>query len=332
MTGASPSRWRFRIDRGGTFTDIVAIDPAGAVTTAKLLSEDPERYEDAAVEGIYRLTGTARGAVLPPFDLRMGTTVATNALLERKGEPTLLAITRGFGDALAIGHQARPDLFARHIVKPAPLYAEVLQLDERVGARGDVIIPLDEDAARAGLTEAYNNGLRAVAIACVHAHAFPAHERRLAKIARDVAFSQVSTSHEAGALIKLIGRADTAVVDAYLSPVLDRYIDRLTSALGDDAAPLFMQSNGGLAAPGAFRGKDAILSGPAGGIVGMARTAAAAGFDKVIGFDMGGTSTDVSHHAGEDEIAFDSEVAGIRVRAPMLAIHTVAAGGGSVCK
>jgi|TARA_R100000501_G_scaffold14680_1_gene26601 5-oxoprolinase (ATP-hydrolysing) len=324
--------WQFRIDRGGTFTDIVALGPDGRVTTAKLLSDNPEAYDDAAVEGMRQLTGTAKGDALPPLDLRMGTTVATNALLERKGEPVLLVITQGFGDALAIGYQARPELFARHIVKPAPVYADVLEVQERITGDGEVLLPLDEDHARVGLAAARKRGLRAAAIVTMHGHAHPAHEARLAELAREVGFTQVSVSHEVGALIKLIGRGDTTVVDAYLSPVLDRYIARLTASLGEDADVLFMQSNGGLSEPGRFRGKDAILSGPAGGIVGMAKTAEAAGFDQIIGFDMGGTSTDVSHYAGEYELSHETQVAGARIRAPMMAIHTVAAGGGSVCR
>ncbi|EMD83248.1 hydantoinase B/oxoprolinase family protein [Pacificimonas flava] len=328
---AGEAAWQFWVDRGGTFTDIVARAPDGSLTTAKLLSENPEHYEDAAVAGIYRLTGTQGGAQLPPLAVRMGTTVATNALLERKGEPVLLVVTRGFGDALSIGHQARPDLFAKGIEKPAPLYEEVLEVDERVRADGTVEPPLDEDAARAGLQAAYDKGLRAAAILCMHGYAYNEHEARLAQIARDIGFTQVSASHEVNALIKLIGRGDTAVVDAYLSPVLRRYVDKVTAALSG-TAPLFMQSSGGLTLGARLRGKDAILSGPAGGIVGMAKTGEAAGFDRIIGFDMGGTSTDVSHYAGDYELTNEAEVAGARIRAPMMAIHTVAAGGGSICR
>ncbi len=323
--------WQFWIDRGGTFTDIVARRPDGALTSDKLLSENPEQYEDAAVEAIHRLTGTAPGGPLPPLSVRMGTTVATNALLERKGEPVLLIATKGFGDALSIGYQARPHLFAREIVKPAPLYADVLEVDERMSAEGDILSPLDEDTVRAALTAARERGLTACAILCMHSFAHPAHEQRLAEIARDVGFSQISASHDVSRLIRLIGRGDTSVVDAYLSPVLRRYVDRVTGALGG-VRPLFMQSSGGLAEADSFRGKDAILSGPAGGIVGMARTGEAAGFTRLIGFDMGGTSTDVSHYAGAFELTNETEVADARVRAPMLAIHTVAAGGGSVCR
>lgn len=325
------TRWQFWVDRGGTFTDVVAIDPTGKLVTAKLLSEDPEQYDDAAVAAIRRLTGVTQGP-LPPADIRIGTTIATNALLERKGEPVLLAITRGFGDALVIGTQDRPDIFARRIERPAPLHAQVLEIDERVTHEGEVLRPLDLVAARAGLQRAFDAGLRAVAIVLMHGYRHPAHEAALAVMARVVGFTQVSASHEAGALIKLVGRGDTSVVDAYLSPVLRRYVDGLEAALGGEQAPLFMQSNGGLAPGRRFRGKDAILSGPAGGIVGMAETARQAGFDRVIGFDMGGTSTDVSLFAGRYERDNETIVAGARIRAPMLRIHTVAAGGGSICR
>ncbi|MBR0550997.1 hydantoinase B/oxoprolinase family protein [Sphingomonadaceae bacterium LXI357] len=324
------NRWQFWVDRGGTFTDIVARKPDGETVTAKYLSENPERYDDAAVAAIRDLTGAGDGR-LPPADIRIGTTIATNALLERKGEPVLLAITRGFGDALLIGTQDRPDIFARKIERPTPLYADTIEIDERVTFEGEVERPLDMAAARSGLEAAYAKGLRAVAIVLMHGYRHPAHEQQLAELARDVGFTQISVSHEVGALIKLVGRGDTSVVDAYLSPVLRRYVEGLERALGGDTHPLFMQSNGGLTAGHAFRGKDAILSGPAGGIVGMAETARLAGFDKVIGFDMGGTSTDVSLFAGEYERDNETVVAGARIRAPMLRIHTVAAGGGSVC-
>ncbi|RXD05034.1 5-oxoprolinase [Sphingomonas sp. UV9] len=318
--------WQFWIDRGGTFTDVVARQPDGRIVTAKLLSEDPERYGDAAVEAIRRLTGDADVAL----DLRIGTTVATNALLERKGEPTCLAITRGFGDALLIGHQERADIFARDVNRPPPLFAHVVEIDERVGAAGDVLRPLDANAARAGLQTAYDSGLRALAIVLMHGYRFTAHEEALADLAAGVGFTQISVSHKVAPLIKLIGRGDTTVVDAYLSPVVDRYVAGLSDALGQGA--LFMQSSGGLVDGAGFRGKDAILSGPAGGIVGMAATAREAGFEHVIGFDMGGTSTDVSHYAGTYERDTETLIAGARIRAPMLRIHTVAAGGGSICR
>ena len=318
--------WQFWIDRGGTFTDVVARQPDGRIVTAKLLSEDPERYGDAAVEAIRRLTDGAD----VPLELRIGTTVATNALLERKGEPTCLAITRGFGDALLIGHQERSDIFARDVNRPAPLFAHVVEIDERVGAEGDVLRQLDVDAARAGLQAAFDSGLRAVAIVLMHGYRFTAHEEALAAIAAEIGFTQISVSHRVAPLIKLIGRGDTTVVDAYLSPVVDRYVAGLSDALGQGA--LFMQSSGGLVDGAGFRGKDAILSGPAGGIVGMAATAREAGFEHVIGFDMGGTSTDVSHYAGTYERDTETLIAGARIRAPMLRIHTVAAGGGSICR
>ena len=321
--------WSFSIDRGGTFTDIVARAPDGRLHVAKLLSDNPEQYDDAAVEGIRRLVA-AHGEA-PLDSVKMGTTVATNALLERKGEKLVLAITAGLGDALRIGYQARPDIFARRIVLPEALYEAVIEVDERVTADGEVLRPLDVEAARFSLISAYKAGCRAVAIVLMHGWRWTAHEAALAALAREIGFTQVSASHEVGPLIKLVGRGDTTVVDAYLSPVLRRYVDRVVAALGAEARLFFMQSSGGLTDAGAFQGKDAILSGPAGGIVGMAKTAGEAGFERVIGFDMGGTSTDVSHYAGAYERTNETVVAGVRVRAPMLEIHTVAAGGGSVC-
>ena len=321
--------WQFWVDRGGTFTDVIARAPGGAVHQHKLLSEDPA-YRDAAVEAMRRIAGDEGGA-LPPIDLRIGTTVATNALLERKGEPTCLAITGGFGDALAIGTQERPELFVREIRKPEPLYAHVVEIDERLGADGEVLRPLDEAAAFTALKACYDKGCRAIAIVLMHGWRYPGHEDRLAAIAQGIGFTQVSAGHDVAPLIKLIGRGDTTVVDAYLSPVVRRYAEALVAEAGGSVAPLFMQSSGGLAAAGAFHGKDAVLSGPAGGIVGMAATAAEAGFGKVIGFDMGGTSTDVSHYAGSYERDSENRVAGVRIRTPMMRIHTVAAGGGSIC-
>ncbi|MGQ0560124.1 MAG: hydantoinase B/oxoprolinase family protein [Sphingosinicella sp.] len=329
------AEWTFAIDRGGTFTDIVACSSSGERVVRKLLSHDPERYQDAAVEGIGRILAAHGAAAATIGAVKMGTTVATNALLERKGEPVALAITDGFADALRIGYQARPHIFARRIVLPRPLYGEAIEVDERVRADGEVLRPLDEAAAATALKQAFVGGYRALAIVLMHGWRWPAHEARLAAIARDIGFNQVSASHEVEPLIKLVGRGDTSVVDAYLSPVLRRYVDQVVAGLGADgkAGPrlFFMQSNGGLTDAAAFRGKDAILSGPAGGIVGMARTAVEAGFDKVIGFDMGGTTTDVSHCACVYERTSEREVAGVRVRAPMLEIHTVAAGGGSIC-
>jgi 5-oxoprolinase (ATP-hydrolysing) len=325
-------RWEFWIDRGGTFTDVVARRPDGRLAVRKLLSDDPGRYEDAVLAGIRGLLGVPAGQPIPAAQIgsvRLGTTVATNALLERRGEPTVLVITRGFRDALRIGYQNRPRIFAREIILPELLYSRVIEVTERVGAHGEVIAALDEEAVAADLGAAYAEGLRAVAVVCMHGYRYPAHEARIGQIARDIGFAQVSESHATSPLMKLVSRGDTTVVDAYLSPILARYVDHVAGELGGTRV-LFMQSNGGLADARRFRGKDSILSGPAGGIVGMARTAAAAGFGRVIGFDMGGTSTDVSHYAGEFERQYETEVAGIRMRAPMLSIHTVAAGGGSI--
>ena len=321
--------WSFSIDRGGTFTDIVGRAPDGRLHVAKLLSDNPERYSDAAVEGISRLM--VEHGEGPLASVKMGTTVATNALLERKGERTALAITAGFGDALRIGYQARPDIFARSIVLPEALYSRVVEIDERVTAEGEVLRPLDLCRAGEALRSVFAEGCRAVAIVLMHGWRWTEHEAALAELARQIGFTQISASHRVGPLIKLVGRGDTSVVDAYLSPVLRRYVDRVVGALGDEARLFFMQSSGGLTDAAAFQGKDAILSGPAGGIVGMAKTAEAAGFDRIIGFDMGGTSTDVSHFAGRYERTNETTVAGVRVRAPMLEIHTVAAGGGSIC-
>ncbi|TCM43099.1 5-oxoprolinase (ATP-hydrolysing) [Novosphingobium sp. ST904] len=331
MKPGMTNMWQFWVDRGGTFTDIVARAPDGRFERLKLLSEDPGRYDDAAVEAMRRLTGTAEGE-LPEAELRLGTTVATNALLEGKGEPVLLAITRGFGDALKIGTQERPDIFARHIVLPQPLNAAVLEIDERVGADGTVHRPLDLDAARKGLQRHFDKGFRAVAVVLMHGYRHSAHEAALAGLAREIGFSQVSVSHEVAPLIKLIARGDTTVVDANLSPVLARYVAGLEAGLGPKVTALYMQSSGGLTTGDAFAGKDAILSGPAGGIVGMAAIAREAGFDHVLGFDMGGTSTDVSHYAGAYERDSETRVAGVRVRVPMMRIETVAAGGGSICR
>src|SRR6266568_5152265 len=406
LTQASTQPWEFWIDRGGTFTDIVGRRPDGTLLAHKLLSENPEAYRDAAVQGIRELLGLKHGAPIPDGiigSVKMGTTVATNALLERKGERTLLLITKGFRDALKIGYQARPKIFARHIIKPEMLYERVVEVDERVRADGTVEREPDLDAVRAALERAKADGLGAAAIVFMHAHRFPDHEQRVAALARDIGFPQVSASHEVSPLIKLVSRGDTTVVDAYLSPIIRRYVEHVAQELATDAdhhvaantasaalasppplrgrdreggkpqAPesgatplpnppppggrgrgaasgetrghsspsgeadpsnnarlMFMMSSGGLTAADLFQGKDAILSGPAGGVVGMAETGRAAGFERLIGFDMGGTSTDVSHFDGEYERAFETEVAGVRMRAPMMLIHTVAAGGGSI--
>jgi 5-oxoprolinase (ATP-hydrolysing) len=374
--------WEFWIDRGGTFTDVIGRRPDGTLVAHKLLSENPEAYRDAAVQGIRDLLGLAPGAPIPPGligAVKMGTTVATNALLERKGERTLLLTTKGFRDALKIGYQARPKIFARHIIKPDMLFWRVVEVDERVRADGAEERALDLDGARRALEAAQQDGIAAVAIVFMHAYRYPEHEQQVAALARQMGFAQVSVSHEVSPLIKLVGRGDTTVVDAYLSPILQRYVAQVESEMAvssppplagegrersspgggksqvpaqaaapsptlprargreqtaasddDDTRLMFMMSSGGLTAAELFQGKDAILSGPAGGVVGMAETGRAAGFDRLIGFDMGGTSTDVSHFDGEYERAFETEVAGVRMRAPMMLIHTVAAGGGSV--
>jgi len=324
--------WQFWVDRGGTFTDLVARASDGRLVVEKLLSENPEQYRDAAIAGIRRVLGLDAEAALPDHAIdavKMGTTVATNALLERKGTPTVLAITRGLGDALRIGYQHRPKIFARHIVLPEQLYGAVVEIDERVKADGTIDRPLDEEAAKRHLEAARGQGFEAVAIALMHGYRYPAHEQRLAEIAREAGFAQVSVSHAVSPLMKIVGRGDTTVVDAYLSPILRSYVDRVAGECGD-VRLMFMQSNGGLVDAHRFQGKDAILSGPAGGIVGAAKTAAVAGFERIIGFDMGGTSTDVTRYAGSFERTFETEVAGVRMRAPMMKIHTVAAGGGSI--
>jgi 5-oxoprolinase (ATP-hydrolysing) len=329
------TQWQFWIDRGGTFTDIVALRPDGEIETAKLLSENPEQYGDAAAAGIHQAIAhwSSIGANKAPIEaVKMGTTVATNALLERQGTPTALVVTKGFGDSLAIGYQNRPDIFALNIVKPEPLYAQVIEAEERIDAVGGILIPLDEAGITSALEACKADGILSVAICLVHGYRFPAHEERIAAIARDFGFEQVSVSHDVEPLIKFVSRAETTLADAYLTPVLSNYINSLRDALAEVETPrrlLFMQSNGGLALAENFRGKDSILSGPAAGVVGMVETATAAGFEKLIGFDMGGTSTDVSAYSGEYERSNDSEVAGVRLRAPMMRIHTIAAGGGS---
>nr|VFK46959.1 MAG: 5-oxoprolinase (ATP-hydrolysing) [Candidatus Kentron sp. TC] len=363
----TPNHWQFQIDRGGTFTDVVAIAPDGSLITHKLLSENPGRYDDAVIQGIREVIlgasttisgGCARlihptdrafaatassedhprkilpsdAGPLPPIaSLKMGTTVATNALLERKGERTVLVITEGFGDALRIGYQERPSLFSHRIDLPSLLYERVIEARERVDAKGNVLLPLDADAVHRDLRAAFDAGFRAVAIVFLHGYRYTGHERAAAGIARDVGFPQVSVSHEVSPLVKLVGRGDTTVVDAYLSPILRRYVDAVVDRLPDTRL-FFMQSNGGLTDAGCFRGRDSILSGPAGGVVGAVATAKRVGFDKIISFDMGGTSTDVAHYAGAFERAFETKVANVRMRVPILRIHTVAAGGGSIVR
>ncbi|WP_421851894.1 hydantoinase B/oxoprolinase family protein [Oricola sp.] len=335
---AKSERWDFWIDRGGTFTDVLGVDPAGTVHPYKLLSENPEAYRDAAVQGIRDLLGVKPGAQVPADRIgtvRMGTTVATNALLERKGDRTLLLITKGFRDALRIAYQARPDIFAKEIILPELLYERVIEVPERVLADGTVETPVDLAAVETEVRAAYDSGIHAVAVAFMHAWSHPAHELAAEEMAITIGFTQISVSHKVSPLAKLVGRGDTTVVDAYLSPILRRYVDQVASELGIDESVegprlQFMMSSGGLTAAHLFQGKDAILSGPAGGVVGMVETAKAEGFGEVIGFDMGGTSTDVAHFAGSYERAFDTEVAGVRIRAPMMRIHTVAAGGGSI--
>ena len=334
----SDTRWQFWIDRGGTFTDIVARRPDGQLVIHKLLSENPERYTDAPVQGIRDILGISADAPIPSEQIavvKMGTTVATNALLERKGDRTVLVITKGFRDALRIGYQNRPDIFALQIVLPEMLYERVIEVEERYTAQGEELIPVELNTSKIALQAAYNDGIRSCAIVLMHGYRYPEHERELTAIAKSIGFSQVSVSHEVSPLMKLVSRGGTTVVDAYLSPILRRYVDRVSSQMvrGDTHTPvklMFMQSNGGLADAQVFQGKDSILSGPAGGIVGAVQTSLMAGFDKIISFDMGGTSTDVAHYAGEYERTFETEIAGVQLRTPMMAIHTVAAGGGSI--
>src|SRR5712692_10153570 len=329
-------RWQFWIDRGGTFTDIVARRPDGSIATHKLLSENPGRYRDAALAGIRRILNLNAGQPIPAGEIdavKMGTTVGAPALLERKGERTVLFITRGFRDALRIAYQNRPRIFDRHIVLPELLYAKVVEVEERIGARGEVLVPLEVERARRDLESAYREGYRSAAIVLMHGYRYRQHEQKIAELARAIGYAQVSASHEVSPLMKLVSRGDTTVVDAYLSPILRRYVDGVAEELRG-VRLMFMQSNGGLTDARRFAGKDSILSGPAGGVVGAVRASLAAGFDKIIGFDMGGTSTDVSHFAGSQlsdlERAFETQVAGVRMRAPMMSIHTVAAGGGSI--
>src|SRR5262245_53933922 len=330
--------WDFWIDRGGTFTDVIGRAPNGTLHARKVLSENGGAYRDAAVHGIRLLLGLKPGDVIPSGsvgEVRMGTTVATNALLERKGERTALITTKGFRDALAIGYQARPDIFAKQIVKPDQLYSRVVEIGERILADGTVEQPLNIEEACAALETVEAEGYKSIAIVFMHGYRYTQHEAQVAAIARDMFFPQISCSHEVSPLVKFVGRGDTTVVDAYLSPILRRYVAQVEEELDvkrTGARVKFMMSSGGLTAASLFQGKDAILSGPAGGVVALAQTGAEAGFKRVIGFDMGGTSTDVAHFNGEYERAFETEVAGVRMRSPMMLIHTVAAGGGSILK
>ena len=333
MPSVKNNKWQFWIDRGGTFTDVVALCPDGSLETMKILSENPEQYADAAAEGIRRFVTTSKWHSNSVETIKMGTTVATNALLERRGTSTALIVTAGFADALLIGYQNRPDIFALDIRKPTPIYREVIEVKERVNAEGEILIPLDESSARRELQACYDSGLRSVAICLLHGYRYSDHEVLVGDIAREIGFTQISISHDVEPLIKFVSRGETTLVDAYLTPVLNGYIEGLQNALADFARPerlLFMQSSGGLTLAEKFRGKNSVLSGPAAGVVGMVETASKAGFDRLIGFDMGGTSTDVSAWSGEYERSSDSEVAGVRLRAPMMKIHTIAAGGGSV--
>ena len=334
----SNGKWQFWIDRGGTFTDVVAVRPDGALETAKLLSESPERYSDAAAAGISEILqrwANDGHADAPLEAIKMGTTVATNALLERKGEPTVLIVTRGYADSLAIGYQNRPDIFALNIVRPPVLYARVIEVDERIDASGDVLIEPDEQSLSTALQQSAADGIESAAICLMHGYKYPAHEKRVAAIARQSGFRHVSVSHEIEPVIKFVSRAETTLADAYLTPVLNQYVLQLKRELQEIAAPerlLFMQSNGGLVDAKLFRGKNSILSGPAAGVVGMVESARAAGFRKLVGFDMGGTSTDVSSYSGAYERSNDSEIAGVKLRTPMMKVHTIAAGGSSILR
>ncbi|MEL6439328.1 MAG: hydantoinase/oxoprolinase family protein [Cyanobacteria bacterium J06621_8] len=324
--------WQFYIDRGGTFTDLVAKTPQNQIVVHKLLSENPEQYQDAAIQGIRELMGISHNQPIPTEQIevvKMGTTVATNALLERKGDRLVLLITKGFKDALRIGYQNRPDIFAREIILPSMLYESVVEIDERYDAQGNELKAVDRPLVKQNLETVYAQGIRCCAIVLMHSYRYPQHELEVAEIARSAGFTQISISHEVSPLMKLVSRGDTTVVDAYLTPILRRYIDRIASQLPDTRL-MFMKSDGGLVSAEKFQGKDSILSGPAGGIVGAVKTSQKAGFNQVISFDMGGTSTDVAHYAGEYERELDSTIAGARMRVPVLAINTIAAGGGSI--
>ncbi|MGV2831301.1 hydantoinase/oxoprolinase family protein [Myxosarcina sp. GI1(2024)] len=332
MTANSNGRWQFYIDRGGTFTDIVAKTPQETIIVHKLLSENPELYRDAALQGIRDVMGIEANQPIPTDEIevvKMGTTVATNALLERKGDRLVLLITKGFKDALRIGYQNRPDIFARQIVLPSMLYETVIEVDERYDADGRELKAIASETVKRDLQTAYERGIRSCAIVLMHGYRYPDHERQVAQLAKEIGFTQISVSHQVSPLIKFVSRGDTTVVDAYLTPILRRYVEQVASQL-PNVKLMFMKSDGGLVSATKFQGKDSILSGPAGGIVGAVQTSKRAGFNSVITFDMGGTSTDVAHFNGEYERNLDLEIAGARMRVPVLAIHTVAAGGGSI--
>ncbi|MGB5632133.1 MAG: hydantoinase/oxoprolinase family protein [Waterburya sp.] len=328
----SSQHWEFYIDRGGTFTDIVAKTPQDKILVYKLLSENPEQYQDAAIQGIRDVMGIPKHTPIPTEQIavvKMGTTVATNALLERKGDRVVLLITKGFKDALRIGYQNRPHIFAREIILPSMLYESVIEIDERYDAQGNELKSVDQFQVRQDLQEIYAQGINCCAIVLMHGYRYTQHELQVAKVAQEIGFTQISISHQVSPLMKLVSRGDTTVVDAYLTPILRRYIDRIADQLPDTQL-MFMKSDGGLVSATNFQGKDSILSGPAGGIVGAVQTSQRAGFPKVVTFDMGGTSTDVAHYAGKYERELDSEIGGARMRVPVLAIHTIAAGGGSI--
>lgn len=341
-------------DRGGTFTDIVAVTDNQAIINKlsqhqerflivplpnqqwiivyKLLSENPEQYQDAVIQGIRDIIGLSRNQPIPQEAIevvKMGTTVATNALLERHGDRVALLITKGFKDALRIGYQNRPQIFARHIILPTMLYEQVIEVDERYDAQGNELTPVNIAQVKKDLQTAYNTGIRSCAIVFMHGDRYPRHEQQVAQLAQEIGFTQISISHQVSPLMKLVSRGDTTVVDAYLTPILRRYVNQVASQL-PGVRLMFMKSDGGLTDAQQFQGKDSILSGPAGGIVGAVQTSKRAGFDLVITFDMGGTSTDVAHFKGEYERQLESEIAGARMRVPVLAINTIAAGGGSI--
>jgi 5-oxoprolinase (ATP-hydrolysing) len=326
------NKWQFFADRGGTFTDLVAITPNKEIITHKLLSENPESYNDAVIQGIRDILNIPKNDPLPTEEIdviKMGTTVATNALLERQGDPVVLLITKGFKDALRIGYQNRPDIFARQIILPSILYQKVIEIEERYDSQGNELIPLNLTQIKRDLEAVYQTGIRSCAIVLMHSYLFHNHENQVAKLAENIGFTNVSVSHQVSPLIKFISRGNTTVVDAYLSPILRRYVNQVTAQL-PDVKIMFMKSDGGLITADIFLGKDSILSGPAGGIVGAVKTSLKANFQQIITFDMGGTSTDVAHFNGEYERQFETEIAGVKMRIPMMSIHTVAAGGGSI--